>query len=71
MRRTERTQDWVGLLPIISVMMKLQHSSETCSSPHELVMWRPAWILHASYPEDSYSTVRNWSKEHGDNVHKA
>ena len=26
-------------------------------------MGRPAWFLHAPYPEDSYTTVGKWVKE--------
>ena len=33
-------------------------------------MGRPAWFLHAPYPEDSYSTVKKWVKEQEDKVHK-
>ena len=34
-------------------------------------MGRPAWFLHARYPEDSYSTVGKWMKEQQDKVDKA
>ena len=34
-------------------------------------MGRPAWFLHAPYPEDSYSTLRKWMKEQQDKVDKA
>ena len=68
--KTERTKDWVRLLPVISLMMKSQESSATGYSPRELFMGRPAWFLHARYPEDSYSTVGKWVKEHQDKVDK-
>ena len=70
-QQTERTNDWVGLLPVISLMMKSQESSETGYSPHQLLMGRPAWFLHAPYPEDSYSTMRKEVKEQQDKVNKA
>ena len=68
---TERTKDWVRLLPVISLMMNSQESSATAFSPHELFMGRSAWLLHAPYPEDSYSTVGKWVKEQQDKVDKA
>ena len=34
-------------------------------------MGRPAWFLHAPYPEDSYSTVDKCVKEQQDKVDKA
>ena len=52
-------------------MMNTQESSATGYSPHELFMGRPAWFLHAPYPEDSYSTVGRWVKEQQDKVDKA
>ena len=69
--KTERTKDWVRLLPVISLMMNSQESSATGYSPHELFMGRPAWFLHAPYPEDSYSTVGKWVKEQQDKVDNA
>ena len=69
--KTERTKDWVRLLPVISLMMNSQESSGTGHSPHELFTGPPAWFLHASYPEDSYSTVGKWVKEQPDKVDKA
>ena len=45
--KTERTRDWVRLLPVISLMMNSQESSATGYSPHELFLGRPAWFLHA------------------------
>ena len=60
--KTERTKDWVRLLPVISLMMNSQESSATGYSAHELFMGRAAWFLHAPYPEDSYSTVGKWVK---------
>ena len=32
--KTERTRDWVGLLPVISLMMNSEESSATGYSPH-------------------------------------
>ena len=49
--KTERTKDWVRLLPVISLMMNSQESSATGDSPHELFMGRLVWFLHAPYPE--------------------
>ena len=69
--KTERTKDWVRLLPVISLMMNSQEGSATCYLAHELFMGRPAWLLHATYPEDSYSTVGKWVKEQQDKVDKA
>ena len=69
--KTERTKDCVTLLPVISLMMKSQESSATGYSPHELFMGRPAWFLHAPYPEDSYPTVGKWLKKQQDKVDKA
>ena len=34
--KTECTKDWLGLLPVISLMMNSQESSATSYSPHEL-----------------------------------
>ena len=34
-------------------------------------MGRPAWFLHAPYPQDSYSTVGNLVEEQQDKVDKA
>ena len=59
------------LLTVISLMMNSQESLATDYSPHELFMGRPAWFLHAPYPEDSYSTVGKWVKEQQDKVEKA
>ena len=39
--RTERTKQWVRLLPVISLMMNSQESSATGYSPYELFMRRP------------------------------
>ena len=59
------------LLPVISLMMNSQESSATGYTPHELFTGRPAWFLHAPYPEDAYSTVGKWVKEQQDKVDKA
>ena len=69
--KTERTKDWVSLLPVISLMMNVQESSATGYSPLELFMGRLAWFLQVPYPEDSYSTVGKWMKEQQDKVDKA
>ena len=61
----------MGLLPVIPLMMNSQESSATSYSPHERFMGRPAWFLHALYPEDSYSTVGKLVKEQQDKVDKA
>ena len=58
--KTERTSDWVRLLPGISLMMNSQESSATGYSPHELFLGRPGWFLHAPYPEDTHSSVVEW-----------
>ena len=39
--KTERTKDWMRLLPDISLMMHSQESSTTGYSSHELFMGRP------------------------------
>ena len=69
--KTERIKDWVRLLPVITLMMNSQESSATGYSPHELCMRRPAWFLHAPYPDDSYSTVGKWVEEQQDKADKA
>ena len=69
--KTERTKDWVRLLPNIYLMMYSQESSGTGYSPHELCMRQMAWFLHAPCPADSYSTVEKWVKEQHDKVDKA
>ena len=69
--KTERTKDWVRLLPIICLMMNSQERSGTGYSPHELFMGRPAWFLHAPWTEDSYLTVGKWVKQQQDKVDKA
>ena len=69
--KTKRTKDSVSLLPVISLMMNSQESSATGYSPRELFMGRPAWFLHAPYPEDSYSTVGKWVKEQQDKLDRA
>ena len=69
--KTERTRDWVRLLPVISLMMNSQESSATGYSPHELFLGRPAWFLHACYPEDTHSSVGEWVQEQQAKVDKA
>ena len=69
--KTERTKDWVRLLPVISLMTNSQESSATGYSPSYLFIGRPAWFLHAPCPEDSCSTVGRLVKEQQDKVDKA
>ena len=69
--KTESTRDWVRLLPVISLMMISQDSSATGYSPHELFLGRPAWFLHAPYPEDTPSSVGEWVQEQQAKVDKA
>ena len=69
--KTERTRDWVRLLPVIFLMMNSQESSATGYSPHELFLGRPAWFLHAPYPEDTHSSVGEWVQEQQAKVDKA
>ena len=69
--KAERTRDWVRLLPVISLMMNSQESSATGYSPHELFLGRPAWFLHAPYPEDTHSSVGEWVQEQQAKVDKA
>ena len=52
-------------------MMNSRESSATGYSPHELFLGRPAWFLHAPYPEDTHSTVGNWVQEQQAKVNKA
>ena len=59
------------LFPVISLMMNSQESSATGYSPHELFLGRPAWFLHAPYPEDTHSSVGEWIQEQQAKVHKA
>ena len=69
--KTERTRDWVRLLPVISLMMNSQETSATGYSPHELFLGRHAWFLHAPYPEDTHSSVGEWVQEQQAKVDKA
>ena len=69
--KTERTRDWVRLLPVISLTMNSQESSASGYSPHELFPGRPAWFLHAPYPEDTNSSVGEWVQEQQAKVDKA
>ena len=69
--KTERTRDWVRLLPVIFLLMNSQESSATGYSPHELFLGRPAWFLHAPYPEDTHSSVGEWVQEQQAKVDKA
>ena len=69
--KTERTNDRVRLLSVMSLLMNSQESSAAGYSPHELFMGRLSWFLHAPYPEDSYSTVGKWVKEQQVKVDKA
>ena len=59
------------LLPVISLMMNSQESSATGYSPNELFLGRPAWFLHAPYPEDTHSSVGEWVQEQQAKVDKA
>ena len=52
-------------------MMNSQKSSATGYSPHELFLERPAWFLHAPYPEDTLSTGGKWVQEQQAKVDKA
>ena len=61
----------MSLLPVISLIMNSEESAATGYSPHELFMGRPAWFLHAPYPQVSYSTVGKYVKEQQDKVDKA
>ena len=69
--KTERTRDCVRLLPVISLMMNSQETLATGYSPHELTLGRPAWFLHAPYPEDTHSSVGEWVQEQQAKVDKA
>ena len=68
--KTERTRDWMRLLPVISLMMNSQENSATGYSPHELFLGRPAWFLHAPYPEDTHSSVGELVQEQQAKVDK-
>ena len=52
-------------------MMNSQESSATAYSPHELFLGRPAWFLHAPYPEDTHSSADGWVQEQQARVDKA
>ena len=69
--KTERTRDWVRLLPVISLMMNSQESSATGYWPHELFLGRPAWFLHAPYSENTHSSVGEWVQEQQAKADKA
>ena len=60
--KTERTRDWVRLLPVISLMMSSQESSATGYSPHERFLGRPSWLLNAPYLKDIPFSVGGGSK---------
>ena len=65
-------QDWLRLLPVISLMMNSQESSGTAYLPHELFLRRPVWFLHAPYPEDTNSSsVGEWVQEQQTKVDRA
>ena len=38
---------------------------------HELFLGRPAWFLHAPYPEDTHSSLGEWVQEQQAKVDKA
>ena len=59
------------LLPVISLMMNSPDSSATSYPQHELFLRRPAWFLHAPYPEDTHSFVGEWFQEQQAKVDKA
>ena len=65
-----RIRDWVRLLPVISLIINSQESSATGYVPHELFLGRPAWFLHAPYPEDTHSSVGEWVQEQQAKVYK-
>ena len=69
--KTERTRDWVRLLPVISLMMNSQESSATGDSPHELLLGLQAWFIHAPYPGDTHSSVAEWVQEQQAKLDKA
>ena len=69
--KAERSRDWVRLLAVTSLMMNSQESSATGYSPHELFLGRPAWFLHAPYPEDTHSSVGEWVQEQQARVDEA
>ena len=69
--KTERTRDWVRLLPVISLMTNSQQSSATGYSCHVLFLGRRAWFLRAPYPGDTHSPVRNLVQEQQAKVNKA
>ena len=69
--KTERTRDWVRLLAVISLTMNSKESSATGYSPHDLFVGRPAWFLHALYPEDTHSSMVEWVQEQQAKVDKA
>ena len=69
--KTERTRDWVRLLPVISLMMNSQESSATGYSPHELFMGTPGMVptcpLSRGQPillwvNGSKSNKRRWTR---------
>ena len=64
-------QRLVETTPVISRMTNSQESLATGYSPHELFMGRPAWFLHAPYPENFYSTLGKCVKEKQEEVDKA
>ena len=69
--KTEPTKDWLGLLPVVSLMMNSQENWATGYSDWELFMGRQARFHHTPHPEDSYSTVEKWMKEQQGKVDRA
>ena len=59
---TERTKDWVRLIPVILLMMNSQESSPTGHSPHELFMGRPKWFLYPMAPCKDICRIEQWCR---------
>ena len=58
---TERTKDWVRLVPWAVLSMNSQRSFSTGFTPHELFHGgRPAWFFKTPFPEDFKSPVGDW-----------
>ena len=66
--KTEHTQGWARLLPVISLMMNCQESSATGYSPRGPFLGWPVSLLHVPYPEGSCSTVGKWVEEQQEKV---
>ena len=61
LRKQERTENWVHLVPWAVLTMNSQRSSSSGFTPQELFQGgRPAWFFKTPVPEDFKSPVGDW-----------